>query len=152
MKLKLGFKVTPKDLIIFAIFCVFLLYFSSIAVANIYALINDGEFYGFNPIEGLTFKYLPVTLLVFFGILIAISTLVFVLSIFYVDAKYIFFVISIALTRFILNNILLVDIEPDKFIVLMVDAFKWLDILLAITTNCLSQKNQYKLHQTKSNH
>ena len=66
------------------------------------------------------------------GILIAISTLVFVLSIFYVDAKYIFFVISIALTRFILNNILLVDIEPDKFIVLMVDAFKWLDILLAI--------------------
>ena len=66
------------------------------------------------------------------GILIALSTLVFVLSIFYVDAKYIFFVISIALTRFILNNILLVDIEPDKFIVLMVDAFKWLDILLAI--------------------
>ena len=66
------------------------------------------------------------------GILIAISTLVFVLSIFYVDAKYIFFVISIALTRFILNNILLVDIEPDKFIVLMVEAFKWLDILLAI--------------------
>ncbi|HOB25651.1 MAG TPA: type IV secretory system conjugative DNA transfer family protein [Bacilli bacterium] len=72
MKLKLGFKVTPKDLTIFAIFCVFLLYFSSIAVANIYALINDGEFYGFNPIEGLTFKYLPVTLLVFFGILIVI--------------------------------------------------------------------------------
>ena len=66
------------------------------------------------------------------GILIALSTLVFVLSIFYVDAKYIFFVISIALTRFILNNILLVDIEPDKFIVLMVEAFKWLDILLAI--------------------
>ena len=66
------------------------------------------------------------------GILIAISTLVFVLSIFYVEAKYIFFVISIALTRFILNNILLVDIEPDKFIVLMVEAFKWLDILLAI--------------------
>ena len=66
------------------------------------------------------------------GILIALSTLVFVLSIFYVNAKYIFFVISIALTRFILNNILLVDIEPDKFIVLMVDAFKWLDILLAI--------------------
>ena len=66
------------------------------------------------------------------GILIALSTLVFVLSIFYVNAKYIFFVISIALTRFILNNILLVDIEPDKFIVLMVEAFKWLDILLAI--------------------
>ncbi|WP_329417945.1 hypothetical protein [Acinetobacter indicus] len=66
------------------------------------------------------------------GILIALSTLVFVLSIFYVDAKYIFFVISIALTRFILNTIFLVDIEPDKFIVLMVDAFKWLDILSAI--------------------
>lgn len=66
------------------------------------------------------------------GILISLSTLVFVLSIFYVNAKYIFFVISIALTRFILNNILLVDIEPDKFIVLMVEAFKWLDILLAI--------------------
>ena len=38
------FKVSPKDMVIFSIFCVFLLYFSSIAVLNVFSLVNDGEF------------------------------------------------------------------------------------------------------------
>ncbi len=65
-------KVTPKDMIIFCIFCVFLLYFSAIAVLNLISIINDGEFYGLNPIEAFSFKYLFGTLLVFFSVLIAI--------------------------------------------------------------------------------
>jgi len=65
------FKISPKDATIFGIFCVFLLYFCSIAFTNVIYLINEGEFYGFNPIMGLT-RYLPGTLIVFMGIVIGI--------------------------------------------------------------------------------
>lgn len=66
------FKVSPKDMVIFSIFCVFLLYFSSIAVLNVFSLVNDGEFYGLNPIEGFSTKYIFGTLLVFFAVLVTI--------------------------------------------------------------------------------
>ena len=65
-------KVTGKDLVIFSIFCVFLLYFSAIAVLNVFTLINDGEFYGLVPFEAFTGKYLFATLLVFFAVLISV--------------------------------------------------------------------------------
>ena len=66
------FKVTPKDMAIFCAFAVFLLYFCAIATLNVLTLINEGEFYGFNPIEAFTPKYIFVTLLLFFIVLIAI--------------------------------------------------------------------------------
>ena len=66
------FKVSPRDMVIFSIFCVFLLYFSSIAVLNVFSLINDGEFHGLNPIEGFSTKYIFGTLLVFFAVLVTI--------------------------------------------------------------------------------
>ena len=66
------FKVKPKDMIIFGIFCVFLLYFSAIAVLNVLALMNDGVFYGFNPIEAFSSKYIFATLLVFFSVIVGI--------------------------------------------------------------------------------
>ncbi len=72
MKLKLKIKVTSKDFTLFVLFCIVLLYFCSIAVLNLFSVINDGELYGLNPIEGFSFKYLPATLLVFFGVLIFI--------------------------------------------------------------------------------
>ncbi|MDE5630039.1 MAG: type IV secretory system conjugative DNA transfer family protein, partial [Bacilli bacterium] len=53
-------------------FCVFLLYFSAIAVLNVLALMNDGTFYGFNPIEAFSSKYIFATLLVFFSVIVAI--------------------------------------------------------------------------------
>ncbi len=65
-------KVTGKDLALFGVFCVFLLYFSAIAVLNVFTLINDGEFYGFLPFEAFSSKYIFGTLLVFFAVLIAI--------------------------------------------------------------------------------
>lgn len=66
------FKVKPKDMVIFSVFCVFLLYFSAIAVLNVLALMNDGTFYGFNPIEAFSSKYIFATLFVFFAVIIGI--------------------------------------------------------------------------------
>ena len=66
------FKVNSKDLIIFAVFCVFLLLLSSLAVVNAISIINEGKFVGFNPILGFTSDYVIGTLGVFFGVLIVI--------------------------------------------------------------------------------
>ncbi len=65
-------KVSGKDLAMFGIFCVFLLYFSAIAVLNVFTLLNDGEFYGLSPFEAFSSKYIFATLLVFFAVIIAI--------------------------------------------------------------------------------
>lgn len=65
-------KVTGKDLVIFGVFCIFLLYFSAIAVLNVFTLINDGEFYGLSPFEAFTGKYIFGTLLVFFAVLVSV--------------------------------------------------------------------------------
>ncbi|MCH5167611.1 MAG: type IV secretory system conjugative DNA transfer family protein [Erysipelotrichales bacterium] len=65
-------KVSGKDLAIFSVFCLFLLYFSAIAVLNVFTLLNDGEFYGLSPFEAFTGKYILGTLLVFFAVIIAI--------------------------------------------------------------------------------
>ena len=44
MKLKLKVKVTSKDLLLFVMFCIVLLYLSSIAVPNVINIINEQEF------------------------------------------------------------------------------------------------------------
>ena len=68
----MNFKVSPKDLVIFCVFCVFLLFFSAVAVLNVLTLINEGTFYGLNPIEAFTPKYIFPTLLLFFSVIIAV--------------------------------------------------------------------------------
>ncbi len=68
----MNFKVSPKDLAIFSVFCIFLLYFSAIAVLNVLTLINEGTFYGLNPFEAFSPKYIFPTLLVFFSVIIAV--------------------------------------------------------------------------------
>lgn len=65
-------KVSAKDLAIFGVFCLFLLYFSAIAVLNVFSLINDGIFYGLMPFEAFTGKYIAATLIVFISVLVAI--------------------------------------------------------------------------------
>lgn len=65
-------KVTGKDLAIFSVFCVFLLYFSAVAVLNVFSIINDGVFAGLNPFPAFTSGYIIGTLLVFFAVLITI--------------------------------------------------------------------------------
>ena len=66
------FNVTSKDLIMFIVFCIFLLLLSSLAVSNVLNLMNTGEFLGLNPFLGFGSKYIMGTFLVFFLVLIAI--------------------------------------------------------------------------------
>ena len=66
------FSVTSKDLIIFILFCIFLLLLCSLGVSNAVELINEGEFAGMNPFLGFAPKYIFGTFLVFFGVLISI--------------------------------------------------------------------------------
>ena len=66
------FNVSSKDLIIFIIFCVFLLLLSSIAVSNAVSIINNGEFLGINPFLGFKSEYIFGTFLLFFLVLIAV--------------------------------------------------------------------------------
>lgn len=68
------FRVTKKDLTIFCIFCVLLLYLCAVAVLNFDSFANEGVFYGLLPFKAFTFKYLPITLGMFVISLIAIFT------------------------------------------------------------------------------
>lgn len=64
--------VTSKDFIIFVGFCVFLLLLCSLAVVNVFSVLNEGEFYGLNPFAGFGKDYIVGTLVLFFGVLIAV--------------------------------------------------------------------------------
>ena len=66
------FRVKPKDLTIFIIFCIFLLILSSLAVLNVTSLLDSTEFFGINFFAGFVPPYLLPTLVVFFAVLISI--------------------------------------------------------------------------------
>ena len=66
------FKVEPKDFLLFCIYCILLLYLCAIAVLNVSSLAQEGRFYGLLPFKAFTGVYLPVTLILFVGALVAI--------------------------------------------------------------------------------
>lgn len=68
------FKVEPKDFYIFVLYCIILLYLCALIVSNVFCLINTGTFYGLLPLSAFSLKYLPFTLLLFFGMLILVFT------------------------------------------------------------------------------
>jgi len=68
------FKVEPKDILIFMLYCIILLYLCALAVSNLLSLINTGTFYGLFPVSAFYIKNLPLTLGLFFGALILIFT------------------------------------------------------------------------------
>ena len=70
------FKAEPKDVLIFCLFCLFLLLVCSIVVVNAGYLANYGYFYGLNPFKGFTHKYITATFVLFFLALIGIFTAV----------------------------------------------------------------------------
>lgn len=70
--MKLKFRAEAKDFIIFAIFCVVLLYFVAIGVLNLHTFSRTGNFYGFNPIEAFSKDFITATLVFFFFALVAI--------------------------------------------------------------------------------
>ena len=70
--MKLKFRAELKDIVIFLIFCVVLLYFIAIAVLNINSFYVDGIFYGLNPIEAFSTDYILITLAFYILALIAV--------------------------------------------------------------------------------
>lgn len=66
------FKVEPKDFLLFCIYCVLLLYLCAIAVLNVSSLAQEGTFHGLNPFKAFTGTYLPITIILFVGVLVAI--------------------------------------------------------------------------------
>ena len=48
------FKISPKDFLIFCLYCLLLLYLCAIAVLNFSSFINEGKFFGLNPYELLS--------------------------------------------------------------------------------------------------
>lgn len=68
------FKISPKDFMIFCLYCILLLYLCAIAVLNFSSFINKGEFYGLLPFEAFSGNYLIITLAIFVASLILIFT------------------------------------------------------------------------------
>ncbi len=60
------FKISPKDFLIFCLYCVLLLYLCAIAVLNFSSFINEGKFYGLLPFKAFTGDYIVLTLFMFF--------------------------------------------------------------------------------------
>lgn len=66
------FRITARDLLIFVIFCILLLYLCAIGVTNFTNFAREGTFSGLNPFPAFTGEMLPVTLILFIVFLVAI--------------------------------------------------------------------------------
>ena len=77
----MNFKIDPKDLLIFIIFCLFLLYICAIGVVNASYLVTEGHFYGLLPFKAFTPRYIAATftffLLALVGIFLAVNSYIF---------------------------------------------------------------------------
>ena len=71
--MKLKFRADLKDIVIFLIFCLVLLYLVAIAVINLNSVALDGTFRGLNPIPAFGSEFITATLL--FYILSLVLTL-----------------------------------------------------------------------------
>lgn len=75
------FRIDEKDLKIFGIFCILLLYLCAITILNVHSLTTSGSFYGILPFEAFTPKYIVMTLVLFFvimlGVLFSVSSHIF---------------------------------------------------------------------------
>ena len=70
------FKAEPKDVIIFVVFCVFLLLVCSVVVVNAAYIANYGYWYGLNPFKGFSLEYITATFMFFFLALVGLFTAV----------------------------------------------------------------------------
>ena len=61
--MKFKFVATSRDVLIFVIFAIFLLYVVALGVLNIPQLASQGSFYGLNPLEAFSPQYIYYTLL-----------------------------------------------------------------------------------------
>ena len=67
------FRADAKDIKIFLLFCVFVLYICAIGVLNARSLAIEGTFYGFLPFEAFTGKYIGTTLMLFFLVIAGVG-------------------------------------------------------------------------------
>ncbi len=72
--MKLKFKASAKDYLIFVIFAIFLLYFVAIAVLNLASFAADGVFHGLDPIPAFSKKYIIPTIVGYVFALVFIIT------------------------------------------------------------------------------
>ena len=72
--MKLKFRADLKDIVIFLIFCLVLLYLIAIAVLNLNSVAVDGTFRGLNPLPAFTSEFITATLLFYVLALVAILT------------------------------------------------------------------------------
>ncbi len=72
--MKLKFRAEPKDITIFLIFSLVLLYLVSIIILNLSSLAQTGTLHGFNPIEAFESKYIVATLVLYVIIIVVIIT------------------------------------------------------------------------------
>ncbi len=71
--MKLKFRADKKDIVIFLIFCVVLLYLVAVAVVNLHSVaVNGGEFAGLNPLPAFGPTLLLPTLVIYILAIIAI--------------------------------------------------------------------------------
>ena len=69
---KLKFRADAKDVLIFVIFSIFLLYFVAIAVVNLGSFAQDGVLAGLNPLPAFGPDYLIATIIGYIAALVAI--------------------------------------------------------------------------------
>ena len=70
--MKLRFRADAQDILIFAIFAVFLLYVVALGVVNIPSLASDGHFYGLNPLPAFSPANITVTFVLYILFLVGV--------------------------------------------------------------------------------
>ena len=75
--MKLKIRADKDDLMIFAVFAIFLLYIVAIGIVNLHSFATEGYFSGLNPLPAFTPKFLWMTLLIYFlalvGMLVSVN-------------------------------------------------------------------------------
>ena len=79
--MKLKFRADKDDVMIFAVFAIFLLYIVAIGVVNLHSFATEGYFSGLNPFPAFTPRFLWITLIIYFvaliGMLISVKSYFF---------------------------------------------------------------------------
>ena len=70
--MKLKFRAEAKDLVIFGIFCLVLLYFVAIAVINLNSFAMEGVFRGLNPFPAFGSEFIIPTIVFYIVALLAL--------------------------------------------------------------------------------
>ena len=70
--MKLKFRAEKKDIVIFVIFCIALLYLVAIMVLNLHSFAVEGEIWGINPFPAFYPDFIFFTLVIYFFILVGL--------------------------------------------------------------------------------